>query len=54
MTKCRRCGRWFTPRWPDQLLGPVCARKVGAHSMPLLDGTVEVYNARGVRMVVIV
>lgn len=51
---CKRCGRWFQPRYPDQLYGPTCARKLGAHSVTLLDGTVEIFDIRGVRTTVIV
>ena len=28
-SRCKRCGRGFTPKEPDQEYGPVCARKIG-------------------------
>jgi len=52
-SKCKRCGRWFQPRYPDQQYGSTCARKMaGRHTLE--NGTVEIYDARGVRTTVIV
>ncbi|MCX9011761.1 MAG: hypothetical protein OIN66_11645 [Candidatus Methanoperedens sp.] len=43
--RCRRCGRWFTPK-TDEKYGPTCARKMaGSHTMP--DGTIEIRDAKG-------
>lgn len=50
--KCKRCGRWFTPK-VDEKYGPTCARKIaGQHTLP--DGTIEVYDLQGNRTAVIV
>jgi len=44
---CRRCGRWFTPKEPDQEYGPVCARKIP-------NNHIDVRNRKGQVVAVIV
>lgn len=44
MTKCTRCGKEFTQKTPDQIYGPVCARKLAGQvqidSQALVSGKV--------------
>lgn len=32
-SKCKRCGRWFTPKSPDQEYGEKCMRKMAGQTV---------------------
>ncbi len=53
MSKCKRCGRWFQPKSPDQEYGPVCARKMAGQAV-MQDGIIEVRDKKGELTAVIV
>jgi len=45
-SKCKRCGRWFQPKEPDQEYGPICSKKM-AGFRKLSDAIIEVRDRKG-------
>jgi hypothetical protein len=48
-SKCKRCGRWFQPKNPDQEYGPTCEAKIRNKAT-----VIEVRNKKGELTAVIV